>query len=53
MRLVSVLLLLFGVEFIVAAKPFDGNDDLTEAIFLLAGVTLLSIWHTIMWDRSE
>lgn len=47
---ISLLLLLFGIEFIAAGKPFQSDE---EWVFLLIGCILLSIWHAMMWDRTD
>lgn len=52
-RFISLLLLLFGVEFIAAGRPFQGSGGWPEVLFLVAGVACLSIYHAILWDRGE
>ena len=53
MRFLSILLLLFGIEFIAAGKPFQGSNEPHEFIFLLVGCVMLGFWHAMMWDRTE
>lgn len=52
-RFVSILLLLFGVEFIAAGRPFQSSESPYEFVFLLVGCVLLGIWHAMMWDRTD
>jgi hypothetical protein len=52
-RFFSILLLLFGVEFIAAGKPFQSGGEPHEYVFLLVGCILLGIWHAIIWDRGR
>lgn len=53
MRFASVLLLLFGIEFIAAGRPFQSSQSPYEWVFLLIGCVMLGIWHAIIWDRSD
>lgn len=52
MGLGPMLLLVFSIEFIAAGRPFQQGAGLKEMAFLLLGIVMLSVWHSIIWERS-